>query len=75
MSNESTDPVMLRVREVFEQSGLSLEELGNRMGYPAETARKSAWQFVRRTNDPRFSMVRKFAEAVGVSLSELVNGA
>jgi hypothetical protein len=42
------------------------------MGYPPETARKSAWQFIRRTNDPRFSMLRKFAEAIGVSLRELV---
>lgn len=36
------------------------------------TARKSAWQFIQKTNDPRISMVRKFAAAVGVSLKSLV---
>jgi hypothetical protein len=63
---------MLRVRELFDRSDLSLEDLGQRMGYPPDTARKSAWQFVRRTNDPRFSMLRKFADAIGVGLRELV---
>jgi len=42
------------------------------MGYPAETARKSAWQFIRGTEDPRLSMLRRFADAVGVRLEDLV---
>ena len=66
------DPVMSAVRATFEQSQLSLEQLGLRMGYSQELARKSAWQFVRRTNDPRLSMLRRFADAVGVPLPELV---
>lgn len=66
------EPVMSAVRTSFEQSQLSLEQLGLRMGYSQEVARKSAWQFVRRTNDPRLSMLRRFADAVGVPLSELV---
>jgi hypothetical protein len=67
-----TDPVMVVVRSRFEKSKLSLDELGTKMGYPKESARKSAWQFIHKTNDPRLSMLRKFAQAVGVKLSTLV---
>ena len=67
-----TDPVMLAVRTRFEKADISLDELGVRMGYPKESARKSAWQFVQRTNDPRLSMLRKFADAIGVKISTLV---
>ena len=63
---------MNAVRAVFDSSRLSLEQLGVRMGYSRETARKSAWQFIRRTKDPRLSMLRRFAGAVGVPLSQLV---
>ena len=63
---------MRAVREFFDSSKLSLEQLGLRMGYSKQTARKSAWQFVRRTKDPRLSMLRRFASAVEVPLSELV---
>jgi hypothetical protein len=66
------DPVMLVVRERFAKSKLSLDELGLKMGYPKEHARKSAWQFIHRTNDPRMSMLRRFAKAVGASIKSLV---
>jgi transcriptional regulator with XRE-family HTH domain len=63
---------MLRAQTLFKASGLSLEELGQRMGYGGSIARKAAWQFLRRTNDPRLSMLRRFAHAVGISLQELI---
>ena len=66
------DPVMANVKAKFDKSGLTLDELGAKMGYPPATARKSAWQFIQRTNDPRLSMLRKFAAAVGTSLKSLV---
>lgn len=69
---DATDPVMDAVRARFEKSKLSLDELGLKMGYPKESARKSAWQFIHKTNDPRLSMLRKFAEAVGTSVKNLV---
>lgn len=69
--DESPDRVMLRVRELFAQSGLTLDDLGQRMGYRGATARKAAWQFISRTNNPRVSMLRKFARAVGVPIAEL----
>lgn len=63
---------MAQVREKFEKSNLSLDDLGQKMGYPPESARKSAWQFIHKTNDPRLSMLRRFAQAVGTSLKSLV---
>lgn len=63
---------MERARVLFEKSGLSLDELGQRMGYAGETARKSAWQFLHKTTDPRYSMLVRFAEALSVPVSALV---
>lgn len=62
---------MSAVTAKFERSGLSLDELGLRMGYPKESARKSAWQFLNKTSDPRVSMLRRFADAVGCSVKSL----
>jgi transcriptional regulator with XRE-family HTH domain len=64
--------VMGRLRHLFHNSGLSLDELGQRMGYPSGVARKSAWQFLNKTSDPRLSMLKRFAEAMNVSLVDLV---
>lgn len=72
MEKDSLDPLMVRVRALFEQSRLTLDELGQKMGYDGSTKRASAWQFLNRTNDPRLSMLRKFAQAVGVPLVELL---
>jgi transcriptional regulator with XRE-family HTH domain len=71
MEKDSPDPLMVRVRAIFEESQLTLDELGRRMGYAGLTSRASAWQFLNRTNDPRLSMLRKFSEAVGVPLPDL----
>jgi hypothetical protein len=66
------DPVMVAVRARFEKSGMTFDVLGQKMGYPPKFARKSAWQFINTTNDPRVSMLRKFAEAMGMTLAALV---
>jgi hypothetical protein len=65
------DPVMSKVRAILDKSGMSLVELGRRMGYPEATARQSVWQFLR-TADPRISTLRRFADATGVSFVRLV---
>jgi hypothetical protein len=72
MAKAAADPVMKKVRALFEKSGLSLHELGLRMNYPERSARKSAWQFIQKTDDPRLSMLRRFAKAMGVDLKELL---
>jgi hypothetical protein len=71
MAIDAPDPAMKKVQALFEKSGKTLEQLGIEMGYPKETARQSAWQFMK-TNDPRLSMVRRFAKAVGVPVDDLV---
>jgi transcriptional regulator with XRE-family HTH domain len=70
---DRADAVMVRVRKIFEKSDMTLDELGQGMGYGQATARKSAWQFLQKTNDPRISMLRKFARAMKISLSDLVS--
>jgi transcriptional regulator with XRE-family HTH domain len=72
MAKDVEDPAMPRVRALFEESGLSLHDLGMKMGYPEDTARKSAWQFIRQTGDPRLSMLRRFAKALGIPLGKLL---
>lgn len=64
--------VMERAQEVFEKAGISLEELGRRMNYEEGTARRAAWQFLRKTTDPRLSMLQRFADAMNVPLADLV---
>jgi transcriptional regulator with XRE-family HTH domain len=71
MAIDAPDPAMKKVQALFEKSGKTLEQLGLDMGYPQETARQSAWQFMK-TNDPRLSMLRRFARAMGLSVEELV---
>ena len=62
---------MAKVRDLFKDSGLSLHDVGLKMGCPPETARQAVWQFMR-TSDPHISLLRRFASAMDVSLGELV---
>jgi transcriptional regulator with XRE-family HTH domain len=68
---DAPDAAMARARELFEKSGLTLDELGQKMGHEGALARQSAWQFLNKTKDPRLSSLRKFAAAVGVPVAEL----
>jgi transcriptional regulator with XRE-family HTH domain len=67
------DPVMPRVREWMDKQEpkLTLQALGERMGFPAESARKSAWQFLQ-CKVPRLDTLRRFADASGVPIEEWV---
>jgi transcriptional regulator with XRE-family HTH domain len=66
------DPSMAKVKALFEKSGLTLNDLGLKMGYPPETARQSVFQFMKAT-DPHVSMLRKFAKALDVPLADLLD--
>ncbi len=66
------DSVMLRARELFKKTGMTLDELGQKMGYESGIARKSAWQFLNKTSDPRLSMLLRFAEAVGIDPKDVL---
>lgn len=72
MGDARPDAAMENVRARFFESGLSLHDLGVKMGYPPESARKSAWQFIEKTSDPRVSMLRRFADAMGISVKSLL---
>jgi hypothetical protein len=73
MRTATPDPVMKKAQSLFAKSGKSLDQLGREMGYKGEAARKSAWQFLHMTSDPRLSMLRRFAKAMEVRLKELLN--
>jgi transcriptional regulator with XRE-family HTH domain len=66
------DAAMKRAQALFAKSGKTLDELGAAMGYAGDVARKAAWQFLNKTADPRLSMLRRFAKALGVTVEELV---
>ena len=72
MAIKNEDSSMAKVREIFEQSKLSLHALGIAMGYDADSARQSAFQFMK-SGDPRISMLRRFAKAMDIPLSGLLN--
>ncbi len=72
MKNTDVDPAILKARKAFAASGLSLDELGQKMGSEGEVARKSAWQFLNRVNDPKLGTLRRFAKAVGVPVKYLL---
>ncbi len=72
MDEKHHDPSMAKVKILFKESGLTLHDLGMKMGYPAEVARQSAFQFMK-AGDPRISMLRRFARAIDVPLSVLLD--
>jgi transcriptional regulator with XRE-family HTH domain len=72
MSKSDIDPAILKARKLFERSGKSLDELGRAMGLEGQTARKGAWQFLNKVSDPKIGTLRLFAEAMGVSVKDLV---
>lgn len=68
------DPVMSLVRELWSEKrkqGMTQEALGLGMGYEAESARQSVHRFLK-TRDPHISMLRRFAKAIKVPLSDLI---
>ena len=68
----NADTVMDNMRNAFERSGMTLNQLGEGLGYDAPTAKKRAWFLLYRTSDPRISTVLAVAEALGVKTSSLV---
>ena len=68
----TADGVMDNIRNLFEQSGMTLRELGEVLGYDGPTAKKRAWFLLYRTSDPRISTVLAVAQSLGVKFSDLV---
>jgi lambda repressor-like predicted transcriptional regulator len=73
MADKTEDTSMEHVHARFKESGLSLHALGLAMGYEPATARQAAFQFMK-SGDPRISMLRRFAKAMGITVEELLGG-
>jgi hypothetical protein len=71
MDESGDDPAMTKVRALVKERSLSLQALGLKMGYPDDSARKSAWQFLQ-GHDPRIGMLRRFCRAFDISIATLV---
>lgn len=69
--NASDATTMGKVRRLVEESGLTYQEIGERMKYPSSTARQSVWQFLRCVN-PQVGTLKRFAEAMGVKVESLL---
>ena len=67
----NADHVMAKIRKAFERSGLTLNELGEGLGYAGPTAKKRAWFLLYRTSDPRISTVLAVAKTLGVKMGDL----
>ncbi len=67
----NADRVMDNIRSAFERSGMTLNELGEGLGYDGPTAKKRARVLLYRPSDPRLSTVLAGAEALGVKISDL----
>ena len=70
--NMSADRVMDNIRNAFERSGMTLNELGEGLCYQGPTAKKRARFLLYRTSDPRISTVLAVAETLGVKITCLV---
>ena len=67
----NADSVMDNIRNAFERSGMTLNELGEGLGYEGPTAKKRAWLLLYRTADPRISTVLAVAHTLGVKMNDL----
>jgi hypothetical protein len=51
---------------------LGVQKLSRPACSSGDVARKAAWQFLNKVNDPRMSTLRRFAKAMGVDVRELL---
>lgn len=62
------------MRHAAERSGMTQEEIGVRMGYSKNSARKAVSRLLNAETeyDPRLSTLLSFAQALGVSLKDIL---
>ncbi len=65
------DPSMAKVRRLVEKSGMTQQQIGEKMGYAPATARQAVSQLLG-TSDPRIGTLRRLAKALGVKLDSLI---
>jgi hypothetical protein len=69
----NVDHVMDNIRQAFERSEMTLDQLGTGLAYEGPTARKRAWLLLYRTSDPHMSTVLAVAQTLGVKIADLAN--
>jgi transcriptional regulator with XRE-family HTH domain len=69
----AVESMRVRMRAAAEESGLTQEEIGVKMGFERESARKAISRLLNaETYDPRLSTLVAFANAVGKPVKDLV---
>jgi transcriptional regulator with XRE-family HTH domain len=71
---ETVSAVREKLRRAAKDSGMTQEEIGLRMGFSKDSARKAVSRLLNPEveYDPRLSTLLSFAEAVGRPLKEIV---
>jgi transcriptional regulator with XRE-family HTH domain len=64
--------IFAKANELFEASGMTLEELGVKMGHEAGSARRSAWALLKNAKNPSLSTLESLAKALGVEVKDLL---
>ena len=76
MAKKTVDPVQSirdKLRLAANESGLSQQEIGEKMGLTEKDARKAVSRFLNaKKYDPRLSTLIAFAKAIGRDLKDLV---
>ena len=62
--------ILQKARLAVVESGLTYEKLGQKMGWPKESARQSSFQFLHSTN-PSVAMLIRFAKAMEIDVRNL----
>jgi transcriptional regulator with XRE-family HTH domain len=62
---------MKAIRNALDASGMTRQELGEKMGASPSSARQAVFQFLK-AHDVRVGTLRRFAKAVGIPLSKLL---
>ena len=68
---KTAQTIIAKAHKLFDKSGMTLEELAEKMGYTANGKQK-AWLVFNRETDLRVSTVEKLAEALGVKVKDLL---
>jgi transcriptional regulator with XRE-family HTH domain len=73
-SPETVKTARKKLRRAAEESGMTQEEIGLRMGFAKDSARKAVSRLLNSEadHDPRLSTLLAFAEAIGRPLKELL---
>lgn len=73
-SPETVTTVRKKLRRAAEESGMTQEEIGLRMGFAKDSARKAVSRLLNTeaVHNPRLSTLLAFAEAIGRPLKDIL---